>query len=136
MISTMTLDYHLLLIGVVVLVVVQEPMVVLVEHLLKEKDGGQVHLDVGLEWRLNRTLTNIDSHFSDTENRSTGILRNSINRQDTYGLISKLNYDVSDELEVQVGIDWRTLVLNIAREVRDLLGGDYYVDFRSDDNAF
>ena len=25
-----------------------------------------------------------------TENRSTGILRNSINRQDTYGLISKI----------------------------------------------
>ena len=35
-------------------------------------------------------------------------LRNSINRQNTYGLISKLNYDVSDELEVQFGIDWRT----------------------------
>jgi len=47
---------------------------------------------------------NVDSAFSDTENRSTGILRNSINRQNTYGLISKLNYDVSDEFEVQVGI--------------------------------
>ena len=52
--------------------------------------------------------SNIDSGFSDSENRSTGILRNSINRQDTYGLISKLNYDVSDGFEVQVGIDWRT----------------------------
>jgi len=77
---------------------------------------------------------NVDSAFSDTENRSTGILRNSINRQDTYGLISKLNYDVSDELEVQVGIDWRTAGIEHAREVRDLLGGDYYVDF-ADDNA-
>ena len=77
---------------------------------------------------------NVDSAFSDTENRSTGILRNSINRQDTYGLISKLNYDVSDELEVQVGIDWRTAGIEHAREVRDLLGGDYYVDY-ADDNA-
>ena len=77
---------------------------------------------------------NVDSAFSDTENRSTGILRNSINRQNTYGLISKLNYDVSDELEVQVGIDWRTAEIEHAREVRDLLGGDYYVDF-ADDNA-
>ena len=77
---------------------------------------------------------NIDSDWSDTENRSTGILRNSINRQDTYGLISKLNYDVSDELEVQVGIDWRTAGIEHAREVRDLLGGDYYVDY-ADDNA-
>ncbi|MBT4208524.1 TonB-dependent receptor, partial [Candidatus Woesearchaeota archaeon] len=77
---------------------------------------------------------NVDSSFSDTENRSTGILRNSINRQNTYGLISKLNYDVSDELEVQVGIDWRTAGIEHAREVRDLLGGDYYVDY-ADKNA-
>jgi len=77
---------------------------------------------------------NVDSAFSDTENRSTGILRNSINRQNTYGLISKLNYDVSDELEVQVGIDWRTAGIEHAREVRDLLGGDYYVNF-ADDNS-
>ena len=34
----------------------------------------------------------------DGNNQSVGILRNSINRQNTYGVISKLNYDVSDEL--------------------------------------
>ena len=77
---------------------------------------------------------NVDSAFSDVENRSTGILRNSINRQDTYGLISKLSYDANDDLEVQVGIDWRTAGIEHAREVRDLLGGDYYVDY-ADDNA-
>ena len=83
---------------------------------------------------IEQNSANVDSTFSDTENRSTGILRNSINRQDTYGLISKLNYDVSDELEVQVGIDWRTAGIEHAREVRDLLGGDYYVDY-ADDNV-
>ncbi len=77
---------------------------------------------------------NIDEEFSADENRSTGILRNSINRQNTLGLISKLNYEVSDDLEVQVGIDWRSAGIEHAREVRDLLGGDYYVDF-ADDNA-
>ena len=76
---------------------------------------------------------NIDENFSTTENRSTGILRNSINRQDTYGLISKLNYVVNPELELQFGLDWRTAGIEHAREVRDLLGGDYYVDY-SDDN--
>ena len=76
---------------------------------------------------------NVDENFSSTENRSTGILRNSINRQDTYGLISKVNYIVNDELELQAGIDWRTASIEHAREVRDLLGGDYYVDY-SDDN--
>ena len=76
----------------------------------------------------------VDTDFHATENRSKGILRNSINHQDTYGLISKLNYEVSDELELQVGLDWRTAGIEHAREVRDLLGGDYYVDY-ADDNA-
>ena len=76
---------------------------------------------------------NIDENFSTAENRSTGILRNSINRQDTYGLISKLNYVVNPELELQFGLDWRTAGIEHAREVRDLLGGDYYVDY-ADDN--
>ena len=76
---------------------------------------------------------NIDENFSTTENRSTGILRNSINRQDTYGLISKLNYVVNPEMELQFGLDWRTAGIEHAREVRDLLGGDYYVDY-ADDN--
>ena len=83
---------------------------------------------------IEENSANVDSAWSDVENRSTGILRNSINRQNTYGLISKLNYDVSDELEVQIGIDWRTAGIEHAREVRDLLGGDYYVDY-ADDNA-
>ena len=83
---------------------------------------------------IEQNRTNFDADYSESEARSTGILRNSINRQNTYGLISKLNYLVSDELEVQVGLDWRTAGIEHAREVRDLLGGDYYVDF-ADDNA-
>jgi outer membrane cobalamin receptor len=67
-------------------------------------------------------------------NQSVGILRNSINRQNTYGLISKLTYEVSDDLEIQAGLDWRTAGIEHAREVRDLMGGDYYLDF-ADDNA-
>ena len=67
-------------------------------------------------------------------NQSVGILRNSINRQNTLGLISKLNYDMSDELKLQVGLDWRTAGIEHAREVRDLMGGDFYMDF-ADDNS-
>jgi len=66
--------------------------------------------------------------------QSVGILRNSINRQNTYGLISKLNLDVSDELKLQAGLDWRTAGIEHAREVRDLMGGDFYMDF-ADDNS-
>ena len=84
--------------------------------------------------QIEENSTTVDSAWSETEHRSDGILRNSINRQNTYGLISKLSYDVNDDLEVQVGIDWRTAGIEHAREVRDLLGGDYYVDY-ADNNA-
>ena len=36
-------------------------------------------------------------------------------------------------MELQFGLDWRTAGIEHAREVRDLLGGDYYVDY-ADDN--
>ncbi len=82
-----------------------------------------VHYDKTIE-----NNSNVDSTYSNTEARAYGILRNSINRQNTIGLISKLNYDMSDMLKLQVGIDWRTAGIEHTREVRDLLGGDYYVE--------
>jgi hypothetical protein len=84
--------------------------------------------------RIAANSNNVDSNFSATENRSRGILRNSINRQNTRGIISKVNYDVNEMVEVQVGLDWRSARIEHAREVRDLLGGDYYVDY-ADDNV-
>ena len=57
---------------------------------------------------------------------SFGILRNSANNQWTIGTISKLNYKPTEELEINVGLDWRTAKIFHFREVRDLLGGDYY----------
>ncbi|MBC8215675.1 MAG: carboxypeptidase-like regulatory domain-containing protein [Candidatus Marinimicrobia bacterium] len=92
-----------------------------------------VHYDKTIE-----NNSNVDSTFSYTEARSYGILRNSINRQNTIGLISKLNYDFSEELKFQVGLDWRTAGIEHTREVRDLLGGDYFVDldYDDDDNPF
>lgn len=65
--------------------------------------------------------------------QSVGIIRNSINRQNTIGLISKLNYDMSDAIKLQFGIDWRSAGIEHAREVRDLMGGKYYIDY-ADDN--
>ena len=61
------------------------------------------------------------------DGQSIGILRNSVNRQWTLGAISKATYKVSDDLTVIAGLDWRTAEIEHAREVRDLLGGDYYI---------
>jgi len=61
------------------------------------------------------------------DGESVGILRNSVNRQWTLGAISKATYTVSNDLKVIAGLDWRTAKVEHAREVRDLMGGDYYV---------
>ena len=68
---------------------------------------------------------------ADGNHVSSGILRNSRNDQWTLGAISKAYYKVSDNLKTSVGIDWRTASIDHYREVRDLLGGDYYVSTAS-----
>lgn len=62
-----------------------------------------------------------------TAGRSLGILRNSVNNQDQFGIVSKVAYDLTPELKVTAGVDWRTAEIEHFREVRDLLGGNYYL---------
>jgi iron complex outermembrane receptor protein len=63
---------------------------------------------------------------NDSLGASSGILRNSNNRQTTIGLLSKLNYEVSGDLKTQVGIDYRSARIYHVKTIRDLLGGDYF----------
>jgi hypothetical protein len=69
---------------------------------------------------------NIDTVDGKAVKVSKGILRNSVNQQWTIGAISKLYYKVTNHLKTSFGIDWRTAEIEHFREVRDLLGGDYY----------
>jgi len=62
-----------------------------------------------------------------TPGRSLGILRNSVNNQDQFGAVSKLTFEASPEFTFTSGVDWRTATLDHFREVRDLLGGSYYL---------
>ncbi|MDE2793544.1 MAG: TonB-dependent receptor [Gemmatimonadota bacterium] len=57
---------------------------------------------------------------------STGILRNSVNNQDTWGFVTRLHKEFGGDLNTEIGIDWRTATIEHYREVRDLLGGDYF----------
>lgn len=70
--------------------------------------------------------SNIDSRYHSALSASTGILRNSVNQQRTWGAISKLFYQASKDLNLQVGVDYRWAAIDHWREVRDLLGGDYF----------
>ncbi len=57
---------------------------------------------------------------------SQGILRNSRNNQWTVGAISKLKWRINDNLTTSFGIDTRLAEIEHYREVRDLLGGNYF----------
>lgn len=63
---------------------------------------------------------------------SRGILRSSVNSQWTIGAISKLRKDFANGLTAEIGVDWRTAEIDHYRDVRNLLGGDYWVDEDSD----
>ena len=56
-----------------------------------------------------------------------GILRNSVNNQWTIGALSKLRILFNENLKASIGIDWRKAQIEHYREVRDLLGGQFYV---------
>ena len=77
---------------------------------------------------------NYDSTIQENDSlgASSGILRNSNNRQTTLGFLSKLNYDVSSDLKAQVGVDYRTARIYHVKTIRDLLGGDYFTTSDSD----
>ncbi|WP_299054871.1 carboxypeptidase-like regulatory domain-containing protein [uncultured Polaribacter sp.] len=62
---------------------------------------------------------------------SEAILRASRNDHEWYGVLSTFKTELSDNLNLIAGVDWRTYVGRHYREVTDLLGGDYYLDVNS-----
>jgi hypothetical protein len=58
---------------------------------------------------------------------SKNILRNSVNNHNWFGLLGTLNYKLTETLNLMVGIDGRTYKGTHYREVRNLLGGDIFV---------
>ena len=101
--------------------------------------GGGTGTYGSLEWDYSNVqrVVNYDATIfeNDSLGASSGILRNSNNRQTTLGLLSKLNYDVSSDLKAQVGLDYRTARIYHVKTIRDLLGGDYYMTSDSDFDA-
>ncbi len=93
--------------------------------------GGGTGTYGSLEWDYSSKQRTVDYDATIFENdslgSSSGILRNSNNRQTTIGLLSKLDYDLSSNLKTQVGVDFRTAKIYHVKTIRDLLGGDYYM---------
>ena len=98
--------------------------------------GGGTGTYGSLEWDYSSKQRTVDYDATIFENdslgASSGILRNSNNRQTTLGLLSKLDYTVSSNLKTQIGLDYRTAKIYHVKTIRDLLGGDYYMTSDSD----
>lgn len=93
--------------------------------------GGGTGTYGSIEWDYSTPTRTPDWDATIAENDtsstgSSGILRNSVNNQWTIGAISKAYFTVNENFKTSVGIDWRTAEIDHFREVRDLLGGDYY----------
>jgi outer membrane receptor for Fe3+-dicitrate len=91
--------------------------------------GGYFHRNRDWNAEIAENAANLDENG---EARSTGILRNSRNNQWTIGAVSRATVDLTDRIELSAGVDWRTAEIEHYREVRDLLGGDYYLESSSD----
>jgi hypothetical protein len=98
--------------------------------------GGGTGTYGSLEWNYSSKQRTVDYDATILENdslgASSGILRNSNNRQTTVGILTKLDYDFSSNLKTQVGIDARTAKIYHVKTIRDLLGGDYFTTSDSD----
>jgi len=99
--------------------------------------GGGTGNYGSMNWDYSAYSRRIDYDSTILENDSlggsTGILRNSNNRQSTIGLLTKYNHELSDNLKAQVGLDYRTARIYHVKTIRDLLGGDY---FQTSDSEF
>ncbi|WP_103664042.1 TonB-dependent receptor [Gracilimonas amylolytica] len=86
--------------------------------------------DIEWDYTHNQRIADWDATIADNDpnGEANGILRNSRNNQWTIGDILKLSYQVNESFELQAGLDWRTAEIEHYREVRDLLGGRYYVE--------
>jgi len=101
--------------------------------------GGGTGEYGSLNWDYSGPSRVIDWNSTIAENDtlstgSAGILRNSVNTQWGIGVISKAYYQISETFKSSFGLDWRTAEIDHYREVRDLLGGDYYDPRTDEDN--
>ncbi len=90
--------------------------------------GNKWYKSAPWSWDWNATIARNDT----SSTGATGVLRNSRNNQWTIGAISKATYKVNENLTTNFGIDWRTASIEHFREIRDLLGADYYLRTDSD----
>ncbi len=93
-------------------------------------DEGQINWQAFYD--ANRRTTGfsaIDLAYSPTLFKSSNYRVMNVNEHVWYGLLSTFNYQMSKEITISGGIDARSYKGRHYREIYDLLGGDYAVDY-------
>ena len=70
----------------------------------------------------------VDENVANGADGSSTILYNSRNDHNWYGAISTLTTDITEDIELQAGADLRYYKGKHFREIKDLLGGQYFLD--------
>jgi hypothetical protein len=71
---------------------------------------------------------NIDPLYSPDLIKSSQVLIASVNNHFWAGYLGQFNYEYSDELTISGGLDYRYYQGGHYQEIKDLLGGDYYIE--------
>jgi iron complex outermembrane receptor protein len=98
---------------------------------------GQVDWDAIIQSNQVNSLfgtPNIDPLYSPSLIKSSQILLASVNNHFWLGYLGQFNYEYSEKLVLSGGLDYRYYRGTHYQEIKDLLGGDYYVE-TSDQNS-
>ena len=87
---------------------------------------GSLRWDYTYNQRFADWNATIQRNRDNGDGGSRGILRNSVNNQSTWGVVTRLHKEFAGDLNTEFGIDWRTATIEHYREVRDLLGGTHF----------
>jgi len=102
-------------------------------------NGGGTRLDgqtsnydeegqLNLQPIYDENIAMIDPLYSSDSHKSTTILKSSFNNHYWYGLLSTVNYSLSEHTTISGGLDARSYKGEHYQEVYDLLGGEYFID--------
>jgi hypothetical protein len=87
-------------------------------------------IDFDAVWARNAANYNATTNM----NQSVSVLRNSVNNHFWTGLLSTYKTAISNTMDLTVGIDGRYYLGMHYREIRNLLGGNYYLNTRNKNN--
>ncbi len=93
---------------------------------LQDRPGEDGQLD--FQKKYDNHQVNIDDRWSLTETRALTALGNNVNNHNWYGYLGTFDIQATRNLYIQAGLDIRFYTGEHYSEVRNLLGGDYYVE--------